>query len=108
MFSRFSLRLILLTWLAGNSCLWPATLSLDHEATIKIDFGGMRMPRWSGGALVNFISNRTASPVLLSFDSRGKQLKSLSFTVPGSEKVDLDDITRGLDGALAICLRLAN
>lgn len=80
-----------------------ASFTLHHEATMSFDFGGERMPQWIGGALVNFVSNPSASPVLLSFDEEGKQLQTLSFTVPGSEKVNLFDIARGPNGAMVVC-----
>jgi hypothetical protein len=80
-----------------------ASLSVSHEAKISYDFGNIRTPGWSWGALVNFVSNRSAAPLLLSFDEKGTQIQAFPFTVPDSEMVDLDDISRGPDGALAIC-----
>lgn len=82
----------------------PASnLSLNREVTISYDLAESRMPVWSGGALLAFVSNRTAAPTLLSFDDQGKQLPSISFTVPSSELVDLADIARNVDGAVAVC-----
>lgn len=88
---------------AGGSSVQAASLSIDHEARLRFDFGGMRIPEWSGGALVNFISNRTAAPILLSFDDQGNQLQAFPFTIPDAEMIDLDDIARSLDGSLAVC-----
>ena len=96
-----SMAMILL--LACSLFLHGATLSVEHVANLDYDFSDMRVPEWSGGALVNFASNRTASPVLLSFDEQGKQIQSIAIKVPGAEMIDLDDIARGPDGSLAVC-----
>jgi hypothetical protein len=78
------------------------TLSFDHEAKGS-DFGTTHVPRWSGGALVNFTSNRTAAPTLLSFDDEGRQLQPTVFTISGAVMIDLRDIARSHDGTLAVC-----
>jgi len=97
-----SLGVISLT-LVGGASVQAGSLSLNHEAKIGYDFGGMRVPRWSGGALVNFVSNQTAAPTLLSFDDQGRQLQAIVFTIPDAEMIDLDDIARSPDGSLAVC-----
>jgi len=89
--------------LACAARLQAASFSLDRVAQINYDFGGMRMPQWSGGALVNFVNNQTASPILLSFDDQGRQLHALPFMIPDSDTVDLDDIARSPEGGWAVC-----
>jgi hypothetical protein len=94
--------------IATSSSIWAGSMSVEHRARVSYDFAGIRFPQWSGGALVNFISNQTAAPVLLVFDDQGKQIQSLVFTIPGSELIDLDDIGRIPDGSLGSlrhCLR---
>ena len=94
---------VLVFFIAGSACICAASLSMDHEAKIAYNVRGMRVPQWAGGALVAFDSNRTSTPVLLSFDDQGNQFQAIPFTIPNAEMIDLDDITRGLDGSLAIC-----
>jgi hypothetical protein len=95
----FSLFLLVLS----GSSLQAESLSLEYEMKIGVDFGGMHVERWSEGALVNFVSNETAAPTLLSFDDQGKQLGAIVFTIPGAKMIDLDDIARSPDGSLAVC-----
>ncbi len=89
--------------LAACLCLHASNLSVDHEARVQYDLGGERVPVWSGGALVTFVANRTPAPKILSFDSGGRQLPPLILAIPESETVDLDDVTRGSDGTVAVC-----
>jgi hypothetical protein len=98
---RFPFVVVLL--ISGGFSLRAETLSLEHEAKIDFDFAGMHVPRWSGGALVNFISNRTAAPSLLRFDAQGKQLQSVILTIAGADMIDLDEIASSPDGSLAVC-----
>jgi len=80
-----------------------ATLTLDHDARITYDFALQQVPRWSGSALVNFVSNQTAAPTLLSFDEQGNPIQAFPYTIPDVEKIDLDDIARSPDGTFAVC-----
>jgi hypothetical protein len=104
MFNSLAISLAIISLnLAGGSSIRAASLSIHHEARVSYDFAGMRLAQWSGGALVNFASNQTAAPTLLSFDDQGKQLQALPFTIPESETVDLYDIARSPDGFFAVC-----
>ena len=88
---------------AGCLCVQASSFSIDREATIQYDLGGVRMTEWSGGALVTFVSNQTPAPVILSFDDRGRQLSPLILTIPESETIDLLDAARGSDGMVVAC-----
>jgi hypothetical protein len=89
--------------LAGAAISEAASLPINRQVKVEYDFAGQRVPKWSGGALVDFISNRSASPLILTFDDQGREMPALPLTIPGSETVDLDDIARSQDGALAVC-----
>jgi hypothetical protein len=86
----------------GGAVVRAETLLFDHDAKGS-GFGNTHVPRWSGEALVNFTSNQTAAPTLLSFDDKGGQLQPIVFTIPGAVMIDLDAIARSPDGTLAVC-----
>src|ERR1022692_3778184 len=82
----------------------PGKQLLDRSRSYDpIRSRGVRMPEWSGGALVTFVSNQTPAPVILSFDDRGRQLSPLILTIPESETIDLIDAARGSDGMVVAC-----
>ena len=62
---------------AACLCLGGSSFSVDHAAKMEGDLSGMRMPTWSGGALISVGSNSTASPQILSFDGLGRQSPAL-------------------------------
>ncbi len=84
-------------------CLGGSSFSVDHAAKMEGDLSGMRMPTWSGGALISVGSNSTASPQILSFDGLGRQLPPFILAIPEAETIDIDDAARGADGTLVVC-----
>src|SRR5581483_2578311 len=100
----FSASLLFVLLVLGCDSLTQAgNLSLNHQAKIAYDFAGMRIPEWSGGGLVNFVYNRTAAPLLLSFDAEGRQIQAFSLTIPDAAMIDLDDLARSPEGWLVAC-----
>lgn len=93
--------LIFLPGVGASLC--ASNLSIEREARIQYDLGGVRMAQWSGGALLTFVSNQTAAPAILSFDDQGRQQFPVVLAIPGSEVVDLNDVARGPDGAIIAC-----
>src|ERR1700691_961018 len=93
------------TVLLFAGCLWlsASSFSLDHEAKIQYDLGETQVPVWSGGALVNFVSNQTSAPTILSFNDQGHQLPPLVLAIPERETIDVDDVASGTDGAVVAC-----
>ncbi len=96
-------RNVALVLLFSLSSAIAANVSLTREAKVSYDFANIRVPVWSGGALAAFSSNRTSSPVLITFDDQGRQMQAIAFTIPGADMIDLYDVARSADGALATC-----
>ena len=97
------LRCAALGLLGACLCLGGSSFSVDHAAKMEGDLSGMRMPTWSGGALISVGSNSTASPQILSFDGLGRQLPPFILAIPEAETIDIDDAARGADGTLVVC-----
>lgn len=90
-------------FLFAGGGLQAGNFVLERTATVQYDLGGVRMPEWTGGALLTVLSNQTPAPAVLSFDAQGVSLPTLILTVPGAETVDVDDVARGLDGSTVAC-----
>ncbi len=99
----FSSLLLCVLPLIGSGGLQGRDLAVVHDAELRYDLGGVHLPVWSNGALVTFVSNRTISPEILSFDNGGRQLPTLRLTIPDSDMIDLDDASGGPNGVVAVC-----
>jgi len=88
---------------SGYLSLQAATLSLDREVKLQYDLGNTVVPKWSNGTLATFTSNQTPAPLILQFDGEGRQIQPLIASIPEAEIVDLRDVSRGLDGSVAVC-----
>jgi len=83
-----------------------ASISQAGQVTIasyNFSEGGKPSPRWSGGALVAYESNRTIEPLIHVFDAQGREAELIKFTIPGAEVVDIRGIAHGLGGMVALC-----
>jgi hypothetical protein len=100
--TRFQFTVVAILAAAGSN-LRAVNLTLSGEVRVQRESGGERMPRWSGGSLQEVLQNKSAAPLLLSYDERGKEILARIFSIPEAETIDIVDFARGGSGRYAVC-----
>jgi hypothetical protein len=83
----------------------PVGTQLAQSAVASIPpVKGTTPGTWSGGALLLVESAKSAAPSFRTIDSRGREIDTFTFSLPGAGLVNVysDRFARGFDGSLAV------
>lgn len=88
---------------AATDTRLPAPLSRDRELLMVRYQNCCQQMHWSNGGVVGFDKDLTVSPVLITYDERGKALIPFALTIPGASSISVLGVDRAPDGKLGMC-----
>jgi hypothetical protein len=77
--------------------------AVGGSQTLSRAQAGMRIPVWSGGALVVAAGPATEPNAFLAYDRKGAVVFNAAFFIPGAAHTYVRGWARGADGTLALC-----
>ncbi len=96
--------LCLMVGAAAGGALRPPRLSFESDVKVStFDFGAKPTPIWANGALIAIEEARTLTPTFHIFDRQGVEVRTASFSIPGSNWLLLRGYSVGPGGRVAAC-----
>jgi hypothetical protein len=87
----------------GPNAFSGVTLTDLGGASIPDDLGGQSIPNWSGGGLINLRDHQSVTPLLTVYDSKGRTVSTVAFTIPDAIRATISGFSHGANGTIAIC-----
>src|SRR5258706_9679902 len=82
------------------STLSAASLNHVEDLTITFQWSGLRVPKWTHGALITVQYHDTTNALIWAFERGGK--RAVPFTIPAARSMLIYDWDRGVDGLFAV------